>query len=293
MVIALYGKRIDQEHYKNILILRDKLQEQGIETIVFEPFNNFLKETFDVTIEAKSLFTIPDEVKNSADLMLSIGGDGTFLESVSFIEDSCVPVAGINFGRLGFLAHISSNRITEALDLLIAGQYVVEERSVLKVELNNNAFGNFPYALNDITLQKEGTGMITIKAYINGEYLSTYWADGLIVATPTGSTAYSLSVGGPIITPNSDVFCISPIAPHHLTVRPLIIPDQSELILEATSRSQKILMSIDSQEKTIPAPLTITITKAPFCVGVVNINGDTYYKTLRSKLMWGADQRNF
>ena len=293
MVIALYGKSIDQNHYKNILILRDKLKEHGIETIIYEPFNNFLKETFDVNIETKALFNKPEQVKNNADLMLSIGGDGTFLESVAFVEDSCVPVAGINFGRLGFLAHISSDRINEALDLLIAGQYVVEQRSVLKVEMSNNPFGNFPYALNDISLQKTGTGMITIKAYINGEFLSTYWADGLIVATPTGSTAYSLSVGGPIVSPNSDVFCISPIAPHHLTVRPLIIPDQSELILEASSRSKRILMTMDSQEKTIPAPLTITISKATFCVGVVNINGDTYYKTLRNKLMWGADQRNF
>lgn len=292
MVIALYGRTIDAEHRQSIELFFDKLEKSNAEVIIYAPFFRFLENFLRFKPRTKALFNKPEDVKLSANLMLSIGGDGTFLESVSYVEDSCIPVAGLNFGRLGFLAHISSDKIDEALDQIFTGQFGVEKRSVLSLKLENSPFGNFPFALNDITIQKKGTSMITINAYINGEFLSTYWADGLIVATPTGSTAYSLSVGGPIVSPSSNVFCISPIAPHHLTVRPLIIPDDSVLTLEATSRAQSILVSMDSREEILPAPLRILVTKAPFYVGVVNINGNTYYKTLRNKLMWGADQRN-
>lgn len=292
MVIAILGRHIERNYRDNIILLFNEFEKHGAEIMVYAPFHHFLESFIGKKIKTKAIFNKPSEVKGIANLMLSIGGDGTFLESVSFIEDSGIPVAGLNLGRLGFLAHISSDRISEAINQIFAGEYVVEQRSVLRVIMENNPFNEFPFALNEFTLQKKGTSMVTVNAFINGEFLSTYWADGLIVTTPTGSTAYSLSVGGPIISPSSKVFCISPIAPHHLTVRPLIIPDDSELTLVATSRAQKVLLSMDSREESMPAPLTVKICKAPFFVGVININGNTYNKTLRNKLLWGADQRN-
>lgn len=292
MVIAIYGQRIEPQHQQNIQLLFKTIENSGAKVMLYEPFYNFLSDKLSINVQVNNFFSKPIEIRDVADMMLSIGGDGTFLESVAYVEDTCIPVAGLNLGRLGFLAHISSDKIEEAIAKIISNEYTVEERSVIKLESISSPFSSYPYALNDITLQKKGTSMVTVNAFINGEFLSTYWADGLIVATPTGSTAYSLSVGGPIISPASNVFCISPIAPHHLTVRPLIIPDSSELILEATSRGDKILVSCDSREETLSLPLKVKITKANFCVGVVNINGNTYYRTLRNKLMWGVDQRN-
>ncbi len=224
--------------------------------------------------------------------MISIGGDGTFLESVSLIEESYIPVIGINFGRLGFLAQISSEEIPQAIDQIFKGDFTVDQRTVLQIDTDHNPFGKFPFALNDMTIQKKGTTMITINAYIDGEFLCTYWADGLIISTPTGSTAYSLSVGGPIVSPNSRNFVISAIAPHHLTVRPLVIPDDSELLLEVTSREEEILISVDSRSLPIKSNISLKVTKAPFNIGVVRLKNTSFYKTLRNKFMWGIDNRN-
>jgi NAD+ kinase len=292
MVIALYGTFIDGEHKESLEILFNELAKRNGDVIIFKPFYNFLEMTFGYKPLVKGFFNTPGEIKESANFMLSIGGDGTFLESVSYIEESCIPVVGINFGRLGFLAHISSKDISTAIDQLFNGDYTVENRTALKLSMNNNPFSKFPFALNDVTIQKMGTSMITINAYIDNEFLSTYWADGLIISTPTGSTAYSLSVGGPIASPNSNIFIISPIAPHHLTVRPLVIPDTSKLTLEVIARDNEILLSIDSRSERIPCNTKLEITKAPFCIGIVRLKGTTYYKTLRDKLMWGLDNRN-
>jgi NAD+ kinase len=292
MVIALYGTYIDIEHKESLELLLNEFAKRNADVIIFTPFYHFLETTFAYKPLVKDFFDTPGEIKQRANFMLSIGGDGTFLESVSYVEESCIPVVGINFGRLGFLAHISSNDITKAIDQLFNGDYSVENRTALELEMSKNPFSKFPFALNDITIQKMGTSMITINAYIDNEFLCTYWADGLIISTPTGSTAYSLSVGGPISSPNSNVFIISPIAPHHLTVRPLVIPDSSKLTLEIIARDKEILISIDSRSELIPCNTKLEITKAPFCVGVVRLKGTTFYKTLRDKLMWGLDNRN-
>ncbi|MFP4555897.1 MAG: NAD kinase [Bacteroidales bacterium] len=292
MVIALYGNTIDGEHLTSIELLLAELAKHHAEVIVYAPFYSFIEKELGYKPPIKAIFRTSGEVKHFANFMISIGGDGTFLESVSYIEDSCIPVVGINFGRLGFLAHISSKDIAFAVDQIFKGEYTVENHTALRLSLNNNPFKQYPFALNDITIQKKGTTMITINTHINDEFLCTYWADGIIVSTPTGSTAYSLSVGGPVVSPLSQTFVISPIAPHNLTVRPLVIPDDSVLSLEMETRDGEILLSLDSRSIVINNSTTIKISKAPFCVGLVRLKGSSYYKTLRNKLMWGADSRN-
>ncbi|MDX9845374.1 MAG: NAD kinase [Tenuifilaceae bacterium] len=292
MVIALYGNVIDSEHSQGVKLLLDELAKRSTEVIIYAPFYDALVKQLGYTPTVRALYRTPGEVKYLANFMISIGGDGTFLESVSYIEESCVPVVGINFGRLGFLANISSEEISAAVDQLFRKDYTIKKRSALEISMNDNPFDKFPYGLNDLSLQKKGTAMITINAFINDDFLCTYWADGLIVSTPTGSTAYSLSVGGPIVSPDTNAFVISPIAPHNLTVRPLVIPDSSTIRLEASSRDKEILISLDSRSVSIGNNISISIRKAPFCVGIVSLTGNNYFRTLRNKLMWGADTRN-
>ncbi len=292
MIIAIYGRSLAKEAVPELKELFSSLARFDAGVMIFTPFKKFLVDTLHFDLPTCAEFDSAAQVKMHADLMLSLGGDGTFLESVAYVEESCIPVVGINFGRLGFLAHIASGNIGEAIEQLFTNQYRVEARSMLSVTMPNNPFNPFPFGLNDFSLQKNGSSMITVNAYINNEFLCTYWADGLIVSTPTGSTAYSLSVGGPIVSPNTSAMLISPIAPHHLTVRPLLIPDNSVLRFEASGRDESVTVSLDSHSYTIPAPVSIEVAIAPFKVGVVILDGTSYYKTLRGKLMWGADSRN-
>lgn len=292
VVIAIYGKNLEAPFKNDLEVLLKILKNRQVEVVVYSPFHDYLIKEFDIRVPAKAVFRTSGEVKHLANFMLSLGGDGTFLESVAFVEESNIPVLGINFGRLGFLANISTEDVDDAIDMLLAGKFRVEKRSLLQVVINENPFSSFPYGLNDLTLQKKGTSMITVNAYIDDEFLCTYWADGLIVATPTGSTAYSLSVGGPIVSPSLSSFLISPIAPHHLTVRPLVIPDSCTLRFEVTSRSGDVLISLDSHSFSMNLPLTLEVKKAPFHIGLVNLHGTNFYKTLRNKLLWGADKRN-
>ncbi|HZJ73815.1 MAG TPA: NAD kinase [Perlabentimonas sp.] len=292
MLIALYGNSIRKEHQPDVECLLAKLSEKNIDIIMFEPLLKFLENMFGRPIQVKSTFKSPSEVKKMANFMLSIGGDGTFLESATFVEDSGIPVLGINFGRLGFLANISSKDISAAIDQLSTNNFSVENRTAIQIGMPDNPFQSFPFGLNDFTIQKKGMPMITINAYIDNKFLCTYWADGLIISTPTGSTAYTLSVGGPIVSPTTNAFVVSPIAPHNLTVRPLVIPDTSTITLEATTRDKEILMSLDSRSVNVSNTISVTIKKANFCIGVVNLQQNDYFKTLRNKLMWGADSRN-
>jgi len=292
IVIAIYGRNLEVEFKPELEILFQKLNQYQVEVVIYAPFYDFLINGVKLNLNAKAVFRTPGEVKHLAHFMLSLGGDGTFLESVAFVEESSIPVLGINFGRLGFLANISTEDIGQAIDMLLNGSFTVEKRSLLQIVSNPNPFSSFPYGLNDFTIQKKGTTMITVNAFIDEEFLCTYWADGLIISTPTGSTAYSLSVGGPIVSPLLPSFLISPIAPHHLTVRPFVIPDSCVLRLEATGRSGEILTSLDSHSFVLNSPLTFEIKKAPFYIGLVNLKGTNIYKTLRNKLLWGADKRN-
>ena len=292
VVIAIYGKHLEVTFRNEIEKIFDILNRNQVEVVVYAPFYDYLLKEFGLKLPVRAVFRSSGEVKHLANFMLSLGGDGTFLESVAFVEESGIPVLGINFGRLGFLANISTEDVESAIEMLLGGKYNIEKRSMLQVITKGKPITEFPFGLNDLTLQKVGTSMITVNAFIDDDFLCTYWADGLIIATPTGSTAYSLSVGGPIVSPLLQSFLISAIAPHHLTVRPFVIPDSCTLRLEVTGRSHEVLVSLDSFSGTLELPLTLEVKKAPFHIGLVNLHGTNFYKTLRNKLFWGVDKRN-
>jgi NAD+ kinase len=225
--------------------------------------------------------------------MLSLGGDGTLLEAVTIIGEKGIPVIGINLGRLGFLASVSKNDIYYAIDELLKGAYAIDRRSLIYLECDQPLFGSLNFALNDFVIHKnDSSSMITVHAFINGEFLNSYWGDGLIVSTPTGSTGYSLSCGGPILFPQSSSFVVTPISPHNLNVRPIIISDQSVLSFEVEGRSSSYLVSMDSRSRSTGYGVQMAIRKAPFPVNLVKLGQTNYLKTLRSKLNWGADVRN-
>lgn len=292
IVIAIYGKYLETPYKNDLITLFEILRKRQIDVVIYAPFYDYLISEYDIQINPIAVYRTSNEVKHLASYMLSLGGDGTFLESVAFVEESLIPVLGINFGRLGFLANISTEDVDDAIDMLLAGKFSIEKRSLLEVVTKQNPFNKYPFGLNDFTIQKKGTSMITVNAFIDNEFLCTYWADGIIVSTPTGSTAYSLSVGGPILSPALSSFLISAIAPHHLTVRPFVIPDSCTLRLEITGRSGEVLVSLDSHSYTLNLPLSLEVKKAPFHIGLVNLQGTNFYKTLRNKLLWGADKRN-
>ena len=227
--------------------------------------------------------------------MLSLGGDGTMLSAATLIRDSGIPVAGINFGRLGFLANVSKNHIQEALDQILAGDYQIQKRALLQVQSSDGAFEQSEYfALNDISVfRSDSSAMITIHATLDGELLNSYWADGLIIATPTGSTAYSLSCGGPIIMPGSGNFVITPISPHNLNVRPIVVNENMQLQLEIEARTEKYILTCDSKNQILSTKTTLLITKAPFNINLIRLANDQYFTILREKLLWGIDVRNY
>lgn len=251
---------------------------------------HLLEHSFDVEqIPAYSSSTGPHQV----DMAWSIGGDGTLLETLTHIGDKMIPILGINTGRLGFLATISPQEVSQALDFLIEGNYRVEERGLVEVKTEVDLFENKSFGLNEVGIMKTDTSsMIVIKAYVDGNYLNSYWADGLIVSTATGSTGYSLSVGGPLVMPTSDIFIIAPMSPHNLNVRPLVVSSDTRLRFEVSSRSQNFLISIDSRSKVVDSQFSIEVQKAPFPARLIKIPGDDFLQTLRNKLNWGLDARN-
>lgn len=227
------------------------------------------------------------------DTFLSIGGDGTLLETITHIGGSQIPVMGINTGRLGFLATISKEETEQALEKILKQDYKLDQRVLLQLRSNKKIFGKLNFALNDFTLMKKGSSsMITVHTYIDGELLNSYWADGLIIATPTGSTGYSLSCGGPLVFPRSGNFVITPVSPHNLTVRPIVVADTSEITVQAEGRSNKFLATLDSRFTEIDRNTRLTIIRAPFKANLVQLQGQHYFKTLRQKLNWGLDIRN-
>jgi len=292
MVVAIYGKAVETEYLPSLGELFNQLVEHNVEVWVYRPFMEYLLETFSAKLPDFEVFNTGSDINGKANILISIGGDGTFLDSVSFVRSSGLPIMGINFGRLGFLANIAIPDMHNAIDLLIAGRFKVEHRSMLEVVSTLEQFNTFPFGLNDFTMQKASSGFLKVNAYVNGEYLCAYWADGLIVSTPTGSTAYSLSVGGPIVSPNLSVLILSAIAPHNLTVRPLVISDDNILLLEAVGRDGSVMLSLDSRSITCKSPVTVTVKKAPFFANVVSMEGSNFYHTLRGKLLWGMDKRN-
>ncbi len=268
------------------------LKNRQIEFYINANFAEFLKNI--IKIESKhSIYKKSSEIKVPVDFLLSIGGDGTILDTITSVGDSKLPIVGLNTGRLGFLAYNAIEEVTEMLDNLESGAYSLQRRSLLQVHTKNNLFGDYNYALNELTIHKKDTSsMMTVKTSINGECLNSYWSDGLIIATPTGSTAYSLSCGGPIVMPGSKNFVVNPIAPHNLTARPVVVPDDVEIKLNVEGREPEFLATLDSRTISMSNATEIIITKAPFYINLVQFKNQSFLKTIRKKMHWGNDIRN-
>lgn len=293
MKIAIYGREFNNSVLPFVQDVFDALEHFGIETLVYEEYHEFIKDKVKLPGNLTT-FCNNIELCGDAEVLISLGGDGTLLDTLALVRNSGVPVIGINFGRLGFLASINKNEIKNAIRALVNHEYSLDKRTLLNVESKHNLFGDENFALNDITIhRRDNTAMMIIHAYMNDEFINSYWADGLIIATPTGSTAYSLSCGGPIIFPSAQNFVITPIAPHNLNVRPVIIPDDVSLRFEVEARSTKFLVSCDSRTATVDRSVKITIKKAAFHVNLVRLNNESYLTTLRNKLLWGIDTRNY
>jgi NAD+ kinase len=291
MRIAIYSRQLKKDHRPYVLELLKALQQEGHELIIFEDYLKHAGSAF-------KAFNSLVEFRQAEDLlgveaMLSIGGDGTLLDTLHLIRDSGIPVAGINMGRLGFLADIHRAEIAALVKSIGHNSMQIEERTLIQVEANKPLFGNVNYGLNDFTIHKtDSSSMITVHVFLNGEFLNSFWADGLIIATPTGSTAYSLSCGGPIMFPEASTFSIVPVAPHNLNVRPIVIPDHTVLSFEVESRSKNFLCTLDSRFQPVDKSYQIAVRKADFKFKLLHMPDSHYIRTIREKLMWGGDARN-
>ncbi|TDG35112.1 NAD kinase [Pedobacter changchengzhani] len=293
MRIAIYGRDFNDTVLPYVQQIFDHLKAHHIQPVLYHKFKNSLHGKIKLP-ENTVIFHNHKELSQLADVLLSLGGDGTLLDTLTLIRNSGIPVIGINFGRLGFLASINKDAIESALQALINKEYTLDARSLLSIESEKSLFGEENFALNDMTIhRRDNSAMMIIHASMNGEFVNSYWADGLIIATPTGSTAYSLSCGGPIIYPDSQNFVVTPIAPHNLNVRPVVLPDNSSLSFEVEARESKFLVSCDSRTVTVERSVKMTIKKADFCLNLIRLNNETYLSTLRNKLLWGIDTRNY
>ncbi len=292
MRIALFGWTIGPIFYDSMHRLVEILHLHQAEILVYAPFLEFLQQEAGIDPGEIQIFYSDKELVE-VDFFLSIGGDGTFLEAITFVRDSGIPMVGINSGRLGFLADIAQAELEFSIEQLFAGKFILQPRSLLKLENEFGHFSNFPYALNEFTVHKQDSSqMITVHVEVGGDLLNTYWADGLIVSTPTGTTAYSLSVGGPIITPGSANFVIAPIAPHNLAIRPVVISDSEVVTLWVEGRGGRYMASLDSRSAPFDTDMVWKISKSDFHINVLKFENQSFYETLRKKLLWGADKRN-
>ena len=293
MKVAVFGTTVSDSFAPVLHEFFGFLKANKIEVQIYHPFCSFLIDELKMQPFYTSFFHSFRDFDNTCDYIFSVGGDGTFLHAVLTIRNFDIPVVGVNSGRLGFLADISENQVQNALTQIFNGHYSLIERSMLQVDFYGKENLDFNFALNEMTVLKTDTSsMINIYAYLGKELLNNYWADGLIIATPTGSTAYSLSVGGPILTPDSENFVITPLAPHNLTVRPLVVPDNYEIELKVEGRGTLFLTSIDFRSVAVELSTVIKVKKANFKLKTLQLSDQTFFSTLRNKLMWGVDRRN-
>lgn len=292
MQIAVFGKHFDPSYDRSIAFLLKELSERGSTLIFDSELVGFLEQRRLLPPERHTVFS-PNEPLNDVDLLISIGGDGTLLDTLDIVRDSGIPVLGVNTGRLGFLSNIACDKIGEALDAFEKEAYTIDERSLIHVNVDGVLNGSFPYALNEVTIhKKDDASMVTVNAAMDDVFINRYWADGLIVSTPTGSTAYSLSCGGPIVMPGSKNLILTPIAPHNLNVRPLVVPNDSVIRLSASGRAPGYLLTIDSQSFELPPEKEVALSTAPFTMRLVNLEGQHFFQTIRNKMLWGLDKRN-
>ena len=292
--VAIYGQSYSISAEKEIQILLEVLQQNNVVSFIEKSFYDLLVAG-DILDKKYPTYSHFSDLNASFDVLFTLGGDGTILRAVTYIRDLNIPILGINTGRLGFLATINKNSIEESVALILKGEYTTQERTLLTIKTNPKtvAFSELNFALNEITIaRKNTTSMIGIKTSLNKEYLTNYWADGLIISTPTGSTGYSLSCNGPVISPDSKNVIITPIAPHNLNARPMVIADDTKIELTVDSREKDFLVSLDSRITTVPKNTTIFIEKANFTIKSIIPNNQSFLQTLRSKLLWGEDTRN-
>ncbi len=292
MKIAVFGREFQDNFNDGIYKIFETLNRNKADIYVYEDYFKFICEKLFFTPNISGTFKNSYEMPKDIDILLSIGGDGTMLESVEYALNLGIPVAGINSGRLGFLSTISKSGLEQAFSDIFSGNYSIENRTLLELQSQNNRFGTLNFALNELTVMRlNSSSMISISVYINDEFLTTYWADGLIVATPTGSTAYSLSAGGPILTPTSGNFIITPVSPHNLSVRPIVISDDCELKLAASGREKNYLVSLDYKQACFPFSEELVLKKSSKTLKTIKLPQNGFFATLRNKLLWGMDKR--
>jgi NAD+ kinase len=292
MQVAVFGRNFPSYARENIATMFSKFQKLNTPVWIFAPLYEFMQKKAGLRPQVAGLFTDHTDLPADMDFLFSLGGDGTFLETVNLVKDSGIPVLGFNIGRLGFLSYISQENLEESLESVFSGRFDIEERMLLKVEASGDKFNGPGIALNEVRIYKTSGSLITIHVRVNDEFLSAYWADGLLLSTPTGSTAYNLSVGGPIVVPESHTVILSPIAPHNLTVRPLVLPDSAVLQLSVDTRDPSYQLAMDSQAVDVDVDTIVTVCKAETTLKMIRIENISFYSTLRNKLMWGADKRN-
>ena len=292
MKVAIYSRVIEYEQQSGVQRLFDELIRQGVQPIIHQPFLETIGSNFVLPANVGS-FSESKDLDESIEFLISLGGDGTLLDTVSLVRDKNIPVLGINFGRLGFLASIGKEDLVTAVTSLVNRTFVVDKRSLIHLDANKPLFGDVPYGLNEFAIHKTDTSpMIKIHTYLNGEFLNTYWADGLIVSTPTGSTGYSLSCGGPVVFPESASFVITPVAPHNLNVRPIVVPDNNIISFEIEGRAENFICVLDSRKEIVDKQVQLAVRSEAFTLSLIRLNENNFLQTLRGKLSWGLDRRN-
>lgn len=292
MKAAIYSRVMEDDQQKDVQLFFDELNNQKIEPVIFQQFFEQIKGKIHLPADTKT-FSLATDLSDEVEFIISLGGDGTLLDTVTLVRSKNIAIMGINFGRLGFLASIGREEVRTAVKAIAQRTYVKDKRTLIHLDANIPMFGNVPYALNDFSIHKRDVAsMIKIHTYLNGEFLNTYWADGLIVATPTGSTGYSLSCNGPVVFPDSGSFVITPVAPHNLNVRPIIVPDDNIISFEIESRSDQIICALDSRREIVNKNVQLAVKKESFDISLVRLSENNFLQTLRNKLTWGLDKRN-
>jgi NAD+ kinase len=292
MKVAIYSRGLEQGQEMYLVDLLRQLQLKNVSVLLYTSLTGTswspLLQEFSYEV-----FNSGNDLGPAVDCLISLGGDGTMLDCATLIRNKHIPLLGINFGRLGFLANIGKEEIKLAVDSLLAGNYIIDQRTLIHAEASIPIFADSPFALNEFVIHKKDVAsMIKVHTYLNGEFLNTYWCDGLIVSTPTGSTGYNLSCNGPILFPECGSFVITPIAPHHLNVRPIVVPDNNIISFEVEARSDEYLCSMDARREMVPKHVQVAVRKESFTIGLMRFNEYTFLETLRNKLTWGLDKRN-
>lgn len=292
MKAAIYSRVMEEGQIKDVQLFFDELTNQKIEPVIYQYFYEQISGKIGLPADTKT-FSLSEHLTDEVEFIISLGGDGTLLDTITLVRDKDISIMGINFGRLGFLASIGREDVQTSVKAIAKRSYIIDKRTMIHLDADLPLFGNVPYALNEFSVHKRDIDpMIKIHTYLNGEFLNTYWADGLIVATPTGSTGYSLSCGGPIVFPDSGSFVITPVAPHNLNVRSIIVPDDNIISFEVESRSENIICSLDSRREIVGKNVQLAVRKESFPANLVRLSENNFLQTIHNKLTWGLDKRN-